>query len=65
MPSPVDSLQLAYGDRRYRKMTNELNHGTDIIRVKEIQIKFIFIFENHSNASYMKKFNPINYLKIY
>jgi len=31
--SPVDSLQLAYGDRRYKKMTNELNHGSDHIRV--------------------------------
>lgn len=34
MPSPVDSLQLAYGDRRYVKMTKELSHGTDVIRVK-------------------------------
>jgi len=36
VPSPVDSLQLAFGDRRYKKMTKELNNGTDIIRVSYI-----------------------------
>jgi len=33
--SPVDSLQFAYGDRRYDKMAIELFRGSDVIRVRE------------------------------
>ena len=35
-PSPINTLQFAYEDGRYDKMTRELNEGSDILRLKTL-----------------------------
>lgn len=37
VPSPADTLQFAYGDRRYEKMTSETYYQSDILKIKTLK----------------------------